>query len=94
MRDGEGAMAYFSAETYREREAQWRELVAYLAPGREQQVCLALADGYAELVTLLGRLAVSDGTLAGSTSDRPATSAGPGITRKEQPQSDPLPEAV
>jgi hypothetical protein len=40
-------MAYFDAETYRAREAQWREQAADLAPGREQQVCLALAEGYA-----------------------------------------------
>jgi hypothetical protein len=87
MRDGAGAMAYLNANTYREREAQWREQAAYLAPGREQQVCLALAEGYAELVTLLGRPAFSDAASAGSTSNR-------GTPRKEQPQSDPLREAV
>ena len=87
-------MAYLSANTYRAREAQWREQAAYLAPGREQQVCLTLAEGYAELITLLGRPAFSDAASAGSTSNRPATSAGPGTTRKEQPQSDSLPEAV
>ena len=31
IRDGVDAMAYLNAETYREREAQWREQAAYLA---------------------------------------------------------------
>ncbi len=87
-------MAYLNAETYREREGQWREQAAYLAPGREQQVCLALAEGYAELITLLGRPAFSDAASAGSTSNRPATSAGSKTARKEQPLSDPLRESV
>jgi hypothetical protein len=60
-------MAYLNAETYREREAQWREQAASLAPGREQAVCLALAEGYADLIALLGRSAFSDAPQAGNT---------------------------
>jgi hypothetical protein len=94
MRDGVDAMAYLNAETYREREAQWREQAAYLPPGREQQVCLALAEGYADLITLLGRPAFSDAAQAGRTLKRPAPSARAGAARKEQPRRDPLPEPV
>jgi hypothetical protein len=93
MRDGVDAMAYLNAETYREREAQWREQAAYLPPGREQQVCLALAEGYADLITLLRQPAFSDAARAGGTFNRAAPSARTGA-RKEQPRSDPLPEAV
>lgn len=93
-RDGVDAMAYLNAETYREREAQWREQAAYRPPGREQQVCLALAEGYAELITLLGRPAFNDAALAGGTLNRLAASAGARAARKEQPRSDQLPEVV
>jgi hypothetical protein len=91
MRDGAGAMAYLNAKTYREREAQWREQAAYLPPGREQAVCLALAEGYADLITLLGRPAFSNAAQARRTFNRAAPSARTGA-RKEQPRSDPLPE--
>jgi hypothetical protein len=60
-------MAYLNTETYREREAQWRERAAYRAPCREQAVCLALAEGYADLITLLERPAFSNAARAGST---------------------------
>jgi hypothetical protein len=87
-------MAYLNAKTYREREAQWRRQAAYLPPGRDQQVCLALADGYADLTTLLGRPDFSDAASVGSPSNRLAPSAQAGAARKEQPRSNPLPEAV
>ena len=66
MRDGAGVMAYLDAETYRAREAQWREQAADLA-GREQNVCLALAEGYADLIKLLGRPVFSEAPHAAST---------------------------
>jgi hypothetical protein len=94
MHDGKGAVAYLNAETYREREAQWREQAAYLAPGREHAVCLALAEGYADLITLLGRPAFSDAAWAGNTPDRPAPAARVGAARKERRQTGPLPETV
>jgi hypothetical protein len=49
-------MAYLDATTYRERERQWRECAAKLPPGPEQDACIALAEGYANLVTILERL--------------------------------------
>jgi hypothetical protein len=49
-------MAYVTAATYREREAQWREQAAKTPPGPEQKACLALANGYANLIVLLERL--------------------------------------
>jgi hypothetical protein len=60
-------MAYLNTETYREREARWREQAANRAPGREQAVCLALAEGYADLITLFQRSAFSNAAHAGST---------------------------
>jgi hypothetical protein len=87
-------MAYLDAETYRAREAQWREQAADLTPGREQQVCLALAEGYADLVMLLGPPVLSDTPQATSLPDRPAPAARVEAARKERPQIDPLPEAV
>jgi hypothetical protein len=87
-------MAYLNVETLREREAQWRQQAADLAPGAEQAVCLALAEGYADLIALIGRPPFSDAASAGSTFNRPAPSARVGSERKERPRSDPLPEAV
>jgi hypothetical protein len=87
-------MAYLDAETYRAREAQWREQAADLAPSREQQVCLALAEGYADLVMLLGPPVLSNAPPATSIPDRPAPAARVAAERKERPQIDPLPEAV
>ncbi len=88
MRDGAGVMAYLDAETYRAREAQWREQAADLA-GREQNVCLALAEGYADLIKLLGRPVFSEAPHAAST---PSLAARVGAARKERPRSNPLQE--
>jgi hypothetical protein len=90
-------MAYLNEEKYRECEAQWRKQAAYLSPGRAQQVCLAVAEGYADLITLLERSVFSEAVSAETTSNRPAPLAqfaAPGTARKEQPRSNPLPEAV
>jgi hypothetical protein len=50
-------MPYLEAETYRAREQQWRGEASRLSPCRERDACLALAEGYANLVQLIGRLA-------------------------------------
>jgi hypothetical protein len=49
-------MSYLDAATYRVRERQWREAAADLSPGPERDACIALAEGYANLVAILGRL--------------------------------------
>jgi hypothetical protein len=90
-------MAYLIAEGQREREAKWRDQAAHWPPGREQQVCLAVAKGYADLITLLGRLAFREAVSAQSTLNRlaiPAQPAPAGTARKDQPRSNPLTEAV
>jgi hypothetical protein len=94
MRDGAGAIVHLNVETLRVREAQWRQQAADLAPGAEQAVCLALAEGYADLIALIGPPPFSDAASAGSTLNRPASSARVGSERKERPRSDPLPETV
>jgi hypothetical protein len=49
-------MSYPDAATYREREKQSRESAADLSPRPERDACTALADGYANLAAILGRL--------------------------------------
>ena len=49
-------MSYLDANTYQEREQQWRDQAATLSPGPERDACLALADGYANLAAILERL--------------------------------------
>jgi hypothetical protein len=94
MCDGAGAMAYLDVETLREREAQWRQQAADLAPGAEQAVCLALAEGYADLIALIRRPPFGGTASADSTLMHPAPPARVGSGRRERPRSDSLPEAV
>jgi len=55
--EAEGGMAFLNnTSTYRQREAQWREQALMLPAGREREACLALAEGYANLVEILERL--------------------------------------
>jgi hypothetical protein len=41
---------------YRERARKWREVAEALPPGRDRDASLALANGYAALVAIIGRL--------------------------------------
>jgi hypothetical protein len=43
------------AQTYREREKHWRNEAARLTSGQDRDACLALADGYADLVSIIER---------------------------------------
>jgi hypothetical protein len=43
----------WSAETYWMRSRQWRENAEELSPGKEREVSLELAEGYASLAKLL-----------------------------------------
>ena len=43
----------WNAETYRARAAQWRREAENRGPGKERDACLALADGYSHLATLI-----------------------------------------
>jgi hypothetical protein len=49
-------VSFLKIETYQEREREWRERAATLEPGAERDACLALADGYRHLVTLIERV--------------------------------------
>jgi hypothetical protein len=51
-----GAVQHQKIDTYREREKKWREQAANLSPGAERDACLTLAQGYANLITILERL--------------------------------------
>ena len=45
----------WNAETYRERARHWRVTADKLPEGRERDVCLTLAEGYAHLAELIDR---------------------------------------
>jgi hypothetical protein len=49
-------MAYYDAETYRERERHWRAEAAKLSASRDRETCLALAEGYSNLVQIIERM--------------------------------------
>jgi hypothetical protein len=81
-------MAYLKASAYREWEAQWREEAAKRPRGREQAACLALAEGYADLVRFLGRLSSADGASAPkSVTGSAAQPDRPPQTRQEGPRA-------
>ena len=49
-------MAYLKLATYQEREKEWRERAANAKPGPDQDACLALADGYRDLIKFIERV--------------------------------------
>jgi hypothetical protein len=49
-------MPYMQVEKYRERELHWREEAKSKPDGAERDACIALADGYAHLISLIERL--------------------------------------
>jgi hypothetical protein len=49
-------MSYLDAATYQERERHWRDEAETLSPGPERDACLALADGYTNLIAILERM--------------------------------------
>jgi hypothetical protein len=51
-------MWYANAAKYRENERRWREQASRLPAGVEQNSCLALAGGYADLLAIIERLEV------------------------------------
>jgi hypothetical protein len=55
-------MSYLDVTTYQNREKQWREFAAKLSAGPERDACIALAEGYANLIAILLRLGAPDGT--------------------------------
>jgi hypothetical protein len=42
------------------REKKWRDEAAELPPGPDRDACIAIADGYAELVAILARIDKED----------------------------------
>lgn len=59
VRDEE--LPYLKLATYQEREREWRERAATLEPGAERDACIALADGYRDLVSLIERVESNGG---------------------------------
>jgi hypothetical protein len=57
----------WNAEVYRARAKQWRAAAEKLPPGKERDACLTLADGYANLASLID----SSGLDSSATSKRP-----------------------
>jgi hypothetical protein len=49
-------MPYLDAAVYREREKRWREAAEGAPDGVERDACLSLADGYADLISVLERI--------------------------------------
>ncbi|MGD0109316.1 MAG: hypothetical protein ABSC06_35560 [Rhodopila sp.] len=43
----------WDAETYRARTQKWRTEAETLPPGKERDTCMVLAQGYANLATLI-----------------------------------------
>jgi hypothetical protein len=43
----------WDAETYRDRARKWRAEADALPPGKARDGCVALAEGYADLVAIL-----------------------------------------
>ena len=46
----------WNAKVYRERAKEWRTAAEKLPLGREREVCLVLADGYAHRASLIDSL--------------------------------------
>jgi hypothetical protein len=49
-------MPYLNAAAYREREKRWREAAKSAPDGVERDACLSLADGYANLISVIERV--------------------------------------
>ena len=45
----------WDAETYRVRAVQWRQKAEMQPQGKERDVCLVIAEGYADLAALIER---------------------------------------
>ena len=43
----------WDAATYRKRAQKWQEDAQAVPPGKERDVCMVLADGYANLAALI-----------------------------------------
>jgi hypothetical protein len=52
---GEAMPGTWDAETYRDRAQKWRAKAEALPPGKEQDACTLLAQGYANLAELIER---------------------------------------
>ena len=72
-------MSYLDLTTYQNREKQWRDCAANLSDGPERDACIALAEGYANLIAILLRL------------DNPAGTANLGLTAPEGQHPDNAP---
>jgi hypothetical protein len=49
-------MAHMQVEKYRERERHWRDEAKSKPEGAERDACIAIADGYAHLISIIERL--------------------------------------
>jgi hypothetical protein len=49
-------MAHIDTQTYRERERRWREEANSKPDGAERDACLSLANGYANLISIIERI--------------------------------------
>jgi hypothetical protein len=50
---GDTMSGSWNAETYRARAEQWRAKAEFQPPGDERDACIALAEGYDSLATLI-----------------------------------------
>jgi hypothetical protein len=48
-------MSDWKVDRYRERERHWRDEAWRFPPGHDRDACFALADGYAQLITIIER---------------------------------------
>ncbi|MGD0108877.1 MAG: hypothetical protein ABSC06_33315 [Rhodopila sp.] len=51
--EGEAMPGTWDVETYRARTQKWRTEAETLPPGKERDACMVLAQGYANLATLI-----------------------------------------
>jgi hypothetical protein len=54
---------HWNPETYQLQAKQWQEKADVLSPGEERDICLIIADGYAQLALLIEKGLASDAHL-------------------------------